>query len=406
MNATIEQNAEAGFYKIITPIILSVFSVYLTIGMMLGILPNYIESNLKYNSVIVGVVIGAQALATLVTRAYAGKLTDTKGARLSTRIGGALGLITGLLYLTSTLFGSSPALALTLVLTSRILHGVAESLLVTGSLSWGIGLVGMSRSGKVMTWNGIAMYAGIALGAPLGITLVKTIGIEISFAAIALLSGFSLIITHKLPSLPLDLNHVRAPFYRVVGKVYGQGLGLAFASIGFACISSFIILLFTQQHWGNASQAFMLFGGFYILVRLFFSSFPDKYGAYKIALISLVIEIIGQLCIGFATSKAMAIVGCCLTGAGFSLIFPSLGVMAIKKVSPQMRGTALGAYGAFFDLSLGLAAPIAGLVAQWYNYQMVYIFGALSCFIAVLVLFLGEKKSMTAKDMELTAAEK
>ncbi|SEB00815.1 MFS transporter [Pedobacter hartonius] len=397
MNATIEKNVEPGFYKTIIPIILSVFSVYLTIGMMLGILPGYIETGLKYNSIIVGVVIGTQALATLLTRSYAGKLTDTKGARLSSRIGGTLGIITGILYLTAALFSRNAATALTIILTTRILHGIAESLLVTGSLTWGIGLVGVEKSGKVMTWNGIAMYAGIALGAPLGIALFKTTGIESAFGAISLLSGLSLIITHKLPSLPVDLSHVRAPFYKVVGKVSGQGLGLAFASIGFACISSFIVLLFTQKHWGNASQAFMMFGGCYILVRIFFSSFPDKYGAYAVALISLIIEIAGQLLIGFAGSGSIAILGCCLTGAGFSLIFPSLGVMAIKKVSPQMRGTALGAYGAFFDLSLGIAAPVAGLIALWYNYQMVYVFGALSCLTAVLVLFLGEKEKADTK---------
>ncbi|MCY1226649.1 putative MFS-type transporter YfcJ [compost metagenome] len=89
----------------------------------------------------------------------------------------------------------------------------------------------------------------------------------------------------------------------------------------------------------------------------------------------------------------MAIAGCSLTGAGFSLIFPSLGVLAIKKVNPQMRGTALGAYAAFFDLSLGIAAPIAGLVASWFDYQSVYIFGGVSALLAIVVLLLGKNKA-------------
>lgn len=394
MDAIIKKNAGAEFYKTIIPIILSVLSVYLTIGMMLAILPGYIENNLKYSSVILGLVIGAQALATLLTRAYAGMLTDTRGARLSSRLGGVLGMITGMLYLMAALFSSNPVWALTIILISRILHGIAESLLVTGSLTWGIGLVGVDRSGKVMTWNGIAMYAGIAIGAPLGMAISKNFGTESVFAAISLLSFLSVIITHRLPSLPVDLSHIRVPFYKVAGKVSSQGLGLAFASIGFACISSFIVLFFTQKDWGNASLAFMIFGGSYILVRLLFSSFPDKYGAYKVAMISLLIEIAGQLLIAVAGSPSMALVGCCLTGAGFSLIFPSLGVMAIQKIVPQMRGTALGAYAAFFDLSLGIATPVAGLVAAWFNYQMVYVFGALSCLTAMLILFTGEKRKV------------
>ncbi|MNW01771.1 major facilitator superfamily transporter [compost metagenome] len=84
---------------------------------------------------------------------------------------------------------------------------------------------------------------------------------------------------------------------------------------------------------------------------MFFSSFPDRFGGYKIALVSLLIEAAGQLLICLSLTETMALVGCALTGVGFSLIFPALGVLAIKKVAPQMRGTALAGYAAFFDLS-------------------------------------------------------
>lgn len=393
MDAIIEKSSETGFYKTIFPIILSVFTVYLTIGIMLGVLPLYIQNHLKYNSIIVGIVIGLESLATLLTRSYAGRLTDIKGAKQSSRTGVYFVTIAGVLYLSATFFSAQALIALVLILTAVLLHGTAESLFVTGSLTWGIGLTGVDKSGKVMTWNGIAMYAGIALGAPLGIALNKTAGIASAFIIITLLSVLSLVLTHKLPSLPVHTTRVRTPFYKIIGKISSQGLGLAFSSIGFACISSFAALFFTQKQWGDASPAFIMFGGSYVLVRIFFSSFPDKYGAYKVALLSLIVESTGQLLIGLAVTKSMAIIGCCLTGAGFSLIFPALGVLAIKKVAPQMRGTALGAYGAFFDLSLGIAAPIAGLVANWFNYQSVYLFGGVSCLIAMLVLLSEEKKA-------------
>lgn len=73
------------------------------------------------------------------------------------------------------------------------------------------------------------------------------------------------------------------------------------------------------------------------------------------------------------------------------MVFPALGVLAIQKVKPQMRGTALGAYAAFVDLSLGLAGPIAGLIAGWFDYQTVYLFGAISCALSVVVLMFNKK---------------
>ncbi|SDH87214.1 Predicted arabinose efflux permease, MFS family [Chryseobacterium taeanense] len=380
--------------NILYPLIFSVFAVYLTMGISLGVLPGFIKNNLQFGNLAIGITIGLQSLAALLTRAYAGKITDTLGAKVSNHRGIFLIFIAGLVYIFAAFSDGFPILALSLLIISRIIHGIGESMLVTGALTWGIGLLGAKNSGKVMTWNGIAMYAGIALGVPLSILLQGESGIKFPFILIVLLSIVSWLLTAKLAVLPVDATHVRIPFYKVIGKVMNQGLALAFSSMGFACIASFIALLFADKNWSGASLGFLCFGGFYIATRLFFASYPDKFGGYKVALVSFIVEIIGQLCIGFSTSGWMAIVGCALTGIGFSLVFPALGVLAIKKVQPHMRGTALGAYSAFFDLSLGVAGPVAGLIAGWLNYQSIYIFGAISGLTAILILF-KEKNSRT-----------
>lgn len=391
MSVALENGITSNFYRAITPIIISVFGVYLTIGIALGVLPKFVQQTLGFDSIIVGLVIGMQFLSTLLTRAYAGKLTDTKGPKKSQMIGVVLAVIAGITYLLSVTIQSNIIFALALLLLARIIHGVGESFLVTGALTWGIGLVGPSNSGKVMTWNGIAMYAGIAIGAPLSIWINKSYGGFPAFIMIMLLPFVSWLSIVKLPAIAVDKNHVRTPFYKVIGAIFGQGLSLAFSSMAFGCIASFIALFFSEKNWGDASLAFMVFGACYILTRIFFASSPDKYGGYKIALLSLIIEVIGQVLIWTSVSKTIAIIGCGMTGIGFSLVFPALGVLAIQKVKPQMRGTALGAYVAFVDLSLGLAGPLAGLIAGWFDYQTVYLFGGISCILSMITLMMNKK---------------
>lgn len=391
MSTTLEKGRTINFYQATAPIIISVFAVYLTIGIALGILPGFVQNTLGFDSIIVGLVIGLQSLSTLLTRAYSGKITDTGGAKKSKMSGVILAVIAGIIYVLAVLFQAHPLLALSFLLLARIIHGIGESFLVTGALTWGIGLAGHSSSGKVMTWNGIAMYAGIAIGAPISIWLSKEFNMLPAFLLIALLPLVSWLSTAKLPAVPVDKDHVRTPFYKVIGAISGQGLSLAFSSMAFGCIASFIALFFSQKNWGDASFAFIIFGACYVLTRIFFASFPDKYGGFKIAFLSLIIEVAGQLLIWTSASKALAIIGCGMTGVGFSLVFPALGVLAIQKVKPQMRGTALGAYVAFVDLSLGLAGPIAGLIAGWFDYQTVYLFGGISCIVSMIILLFNKK---------------
>lgn len=377
--------------KLLAPIVITVLAVYLTIGVSLGALPIFIKQVLGFQDLTVGVILGIQALATLLTRAYAGKITDTLGSKISTQRGVMLVLLAGVCYIMAAMATAMPVLGLCLLALSRIIHGIAESMLITGALTWGIGLLGQQNSGKVMTWNGIAMYTGIAIGAPFSLWLAQSATI-LAFCTIPLLALVSWFSTKGLSVVKVDGTHIRTPFYKVISKVSTQGLALAFSSIAFAGIASFISLLFTKKQWEGASLGFVCFGGSYILTRVFFSSYPDRFGGFRVALVSIIIQIAGQLCIGFSTSSWVAIAGCTLTGTGFSLIFPSLGVLAIKKVPPQMRGTALGAFAAFFDLALGVAGPVAGLIAGWFSYQAIYIFGALSCLLAVFILLLKKDK--------------
>ena len=79
-------------------------------------------------------------------------------------------------------------------------------------------------------------------------------------------------------------------------------------------------------------------------------------------------------------------IGAGITGLRFSLIFPALGVMAMKTVPSSNQGSALAGYGLFIDISLGITGPLIGSVAD--QFGLPYIF-PLSVGIAMLGLVLA-----------------
>ncbi|WP_345949146.1 MFS transporter [Mucilaginibacter sp. PAMB04274] len=362
-----------------------IFFEFLIMGVSLGTLPEYVHRNLGYNNITVGLVIGLQYLATLLTRHLAGESADTKGGQITVSIGLGLSALSGFFCLLSLWFNSYHLSSLVLLLIGRILLGIGESYLVIGIFAWGFRLVGQKNTGKVMVWNGLGMHGGMALGAPLGILLQTKMGLSISFAAIMLLPLISFLITNLLPKISMQDLEKRLPFYKAIKLVWRAGSGLALASIGFSGIASFITLYFLQRGWADASLALSAFGAGYIVMRLFFAHFPDKFGGARVAIFCLTIEAAGQLLIWQAPNGIFAMVGAILTGCGMSLVFPSFGQLAIKKVSADNRGMAMAAYNAFFDLGMGVTAPIAGLIAGGVHYEYIYLLGGIAAIIGMVL---------------------
>jgi MFS family permease len=336
------------------------------------------------NTLVVGAVIGTQFAAALLSRAWAGNLADTRGAKRAVATGFLVASCSGGAYLVSLALLSAPAASVWILLLGRVLLGCGESLIVTGALSWGVGLVGPQNAGKVMAWVGMAMYGAYAVGAPIGVAVQAGYGFAGISIAAAILPALALALVLNVQAIAPTAAR-RTPFYKVLGVVWGAGMGLALCSVGFGVITAFIALLFAARDWGNASLAFTAFGLAFIGARIFFGHLPDKLGGARVALVCVLIEAVGLLLIWDARTPVMAHAGAALTGFGYSLAFPGFGVEAVRRAPPQSRGVAMGAYVAFLDMSLGITGPVLGAAAGAWGIETVYLAGAIAVALSMLV---------------------
>jgi MFS family permease len=358
------------------------FASYLTIGLPLAVLPGFVHDVMGYSAFWAGLVISLQYFATLLSRPHAGRYADLLGPKKVVIFGLCGAFLSGLCYLLAGM--QSGVMSLVLLCLGRVILGIGQSFAGTGATLWGVGVVGNVHIGRVISWNGIATYGAMALGAPLGVLCYHyggLHGLAVTIMAVALLA-----VLLALPRAAVKASKGKPlPFRAVLGRVWLYGMALALGSAGFGVIATFITLYYDARGWDGAAFALTLFSVAFVGARLLFPNGINRFGGLNVALICFAVETCGLLLVGLAVDPWMVKLGVFLTGAGFSLVFPALGVVAVKAVPQHNQGSALATYTVFMDLSLGVTGPLAGLLMAWAGVSSIYLAAAGLVAVALLL---------------------
>jgi predicted MFS family arabinose efflux permease len=348
------------------------FAAYVCNGLPLAVLPSYVLSDLDLSPVFVGLVIGVQYIASLLSRPLGGSLADRWGSKRVVLYGLAGLVLSGCLTTLAIMLHTQLGLSLGLLLAGRVVLGVSSALISTPCCTWAIGLYGPENTARVMSWNGIAAYGGTALGAPLGVLVrdmmyLRSIGLCTIFLGL-----FALIFALTRQAAPIQMG-TRHPFYHVLNAVLPNGLAMACSSVGFGGLTAFIALYFESLGWNNAAYCLSSFGAAFIVTRLVSPNLLPRFGGYKVVAVCMLVQSLGLLLIWRALSPELVMIGAGLTGIGVSWVYPGLGVETLARTAPANRGAALSALSLFFDLAIGLAGPLMGLIASEFGYAEVFL---------------------------------
>src|SRR5918995_5909560 len=339
----------------------------LAVGATLPVIPRFVTEELNGSDLEVGIVTGAFAITGFLCRPLAGNAADRRGRRVTVIAGASLAVIAGaLLFLPASIPG---------LIVSRLFLGAGEGTVFTAGSAWNVDMAPDERRGRMIGLYGLAIWTGLTLGPPIGVLLQDVGGFSLvwAFACGAPLLGA--LIASRLPEAPVvGGERARGPF--ISREALGPGGTFALSVVGFAAISAFIVLSLDDRGIGHGAEVFTVFAGTVVATRLFAGGLPDRIGAARSAVGAAAIEAIGLVLLGAADSLAVVIVGAIGMGAAFSLLFPSLSLVAVNRVGPERRGAALGPFTATFDLGMLVGSPAVGAAAALGGYGAAFYLAA------------------------------
>jgi MFS family permease len=348
---------------------------FLAIGAALPVLPTYVRGPLGAGDLAVGIVVGAFAVTAVVCRPLAGRQADARGRRVVLVVGALAMALGGVLYLFSR---SVPALIL-----ARLVVGAGEGAVYTAGATWAVDLAPSHRRGLALGLFGLAVWGGLSLGPVAGEVLRSAVSYDAVWALTAVLPLAGAAIAIRLPEPPRATGGAepgRLAFFPRASR--RPGLALALANIGYAALAGFVVLHLRARGIGGGATVFTAFALAVFAARLILSRVPDRAGARRTATTAALLEALGLAIIALAMSLPVALAGAVVIGIGFSMLFPSLALMVVGEVGDDRRGSALGAFTAFFDIGVGLGGPIAGATAALAGYPAVFVLAAVAALCA------------------------
>lgn len=262
---------------------------------------------------------------------------------------------------------------------ARLVVGVGEGAVYTAGATWAVDLAPEDRQGLALGLFGLSVWGGLSLGPLAGELLRSNVGYDAVWILTAALPLAGAIVALRLPEPPRPAGPAGpGPLAFFPRAARRPGVALALANLGYAALAGFVVLHLSARGIGGGATVFTAFAIAVFASRLVLSRVPDRAGAQPTATAAGLLEALGLLIIALASSLPVALVGAVVVGVGFSMLFPSLALMVVGEVGDDRRGSALGAFTAFFDIGVGLGGPIAGATASLAGYPAVFVLGAVA----------------------------
>src|SRR6056297_2790312 len=374
-----------------------VFFVY--IGMLLPIVPLFIEGPLGRGEFGIGLTIAVFAGAAIVARPVLGRLADRYGRRVLLVGGASVAGIAGI--------ASSQITEFWQLLVLRSVMGIGEAAVFVGAATLIADLSPRDRRAEGASYFSVAVFGGIGIGPLFGEWILDDTEFQraflvaglFAFAAAALAS----LAPARVPTLdpapvvdvvddarpgPADQPAADAAGWRrfVHPAAVLPGLVLAAAVAAFATFGAFIPDHARTVGLASSGGLFAVYALVSVLVRIFGARLPERLGPRRAVTIALGNILVGLLVLAaFPTVPALWIASV-FVGVGVAFNYPSLLALTVKRARDRDRAFAVSSFTMFFEVGTAAGGLLIGAFAQVVGKQIGFLGGVGSCLLGLWIL--------------------
>ena len=258
------------------------------------------------------------------------------------------------------------------LIAARLVLGAGEGFVFTAGATWTVDISPEDARGRAIGLFGLAIWTALTAGPVIGEGLLALGGYDAVWAFATVSPLVAVAMAWRLPDSPVAARVAAGPRPLVSREAVRPGIALALANVGYAALAGFVVLHLAARGAGHGAAVFTAFATAVVATRLLAGRLPDRLGPRRTAVAAALSEGAGLAVIALAHDWPGAIAGGLLMGVGFSVLYPSLALLVVDRVGEARRGTALGGFTAFFDVGVGLGAPLAGFIASVAGYPAAF----------------------------------
>lgn len=343
-----------------------------------------------------GLMTGLFSIAALVFRPVFGKLLDKNGRKIVVMIGLTLIALMSVSYIFSH--------TIPVLIAFRIINGIGFSAGSTAIATVVADILPKNKLAEGIGYFGISNNVAQAIGPLIGLYIIQGYGYTALFGAVTAISIVGMLCafpvnyykhsTKKEQMHPVDAvaKHKRIGFLETA--LISPALMMLLIASVFGAVQTFVAKYAMTLGISHIGIFFTVYALATILTRLFYGKLSRRIGLGGILVPAIILVIVSQVVLAFATSLWMFVLSAVLYGFGGGCIMPTLNTVIVLFASPGGRGTALAVFYSAMDIGVGVSAIVWGVISQNYGFPFIYLGGAISCILALIIYIFSLKGNL------------